>query len=267
MSASTSISYQWDNGAWTLATGIPLTDRGFRHGMSVFETIAIHRGRFVLLNEHLEKLRLTSAQLGFREPPNTADFKLELPQTGIARLYITAGDGGFRASLDQGRTFLTVATTPSSSEVQGGVPASLSISSTPHQPVWPGRKTGNYWPNIQAHRQACDYQADELVLISLANHVISASLANLFAVINGEILTPRTASGARAGVMRDWVLAKEEVIVTDFHPEQLREASEIFLTSSGYGIAPITCLEGKPLPKTQLGFKLRAEYLTWLEES
>ncbi len=270
------MSYQWDNGIWLPSPGIPLTDRGFRHGMSAFETLAIHRGRFVFLTQHLEKLRVSCASLGLREPPDLASFSFltdQMDSFTIARLYVTAGDGTFRTPLDQGRIFLTCATTPASSqasqasEASGSLPRSLSIASQVHHSVWPGLKTGNYWPNITAYRHAADLQSDEMVLVNSDNHVLSASLANLFAVIDGELLTPRTARGARAGVLRDWVLANEEVIITDFHPGQLREAGEIFLTSSGYGIAPIATLEGKPLASRQRGERLRAIYLDWLENA
>lgn len=253
------ISYQWEKGQWQSISGIPLTDRGFRHGMSVFETIAIRSGRFVFLDEHLEKLRHACAAIGLVQPPGDIAFKL-VPLhflLGTARLYITAGDGHFRSPMGDGRILLSieeVSETPAA-------PRTLSISTSTHNSAWPSLKTGNYWPNISAYRQAPEHHAEEIVLVNSANHVISASLANLFAVIDGLLLTPRVSSGARAGVLRDWVIAREDVIIGDFHPEQLREASEIFLTGSGYGIAPMAKLENKFLASQSLGERLRLEYL------
>ena len=73
------------------------------------------------------------------------------------------------------------------------------------------------------------------------------------------------AKRARPGVMRDWVLQNADVIVSDFHPEQLRQADEIFLTNSRYGIAPIRTLNGLELPSKSRGAALRQTYLQHLE--
>ncbi|MEO7932853.1 MAG: aminotransferase class IV [Chthoniobacterales bacterium] len=253
-------SYQWHSGSWQPFSGIPLTDRAFRHGMSAFATIRIYRGKYISLPEHLAKLRLTCAQLGLRLPP---DDSASLPpgiEHGLARITVTAGDGSFLDPLNDGRLFLVLTPTPA----EPPRPRSLALLDTTHTPLFAGLKIGNYWPQIDARRRAAVLHCDEAVLVNASHHVISASLANLFACIDGLLLTPRVNSGARAGVTRDWVLSREDIIVGDFHPEQLREASDIFLTSSAYGIAPIACLDGKPLPCQSIGTRLQADYLHWL---
>ena len=260
-------AWQWKDDHWEAASGVPLMDRGFRHGLSAFETLKIHRGRFVFLEEHLEKLRHSCARLGFREPPSPADFLLPvfagaLTAFSVARIYVTAGDGSFRSSTRDGRIFLLLEAAPVSAP-----PHTLGLSTAPFTAVWPGLKTGNYGPNITAYREAAEGGNDEIVLVNAVKHVVSASLANLFAVIDGLLLTPRVSTGARAGVVRDWVISREEVIISDFHPEQLRTASEIFLTSSGFGIAPISHLDGKPLPEARIGRKLLSDYSRWLDSA
>jgi len=255
-------SWLWADGQWERCDGIPLSDRGFRHGMSIFETLRICRGKLVALDEHLEKLRSACAEFGFRPPPDELATFAPGIEHGMARIYVTAGDGNFRDPLNLGRILLLVEETTAEGSKS---PSSLTISKTPHTVVWPGFKTGNYWPQIAASRHAAERGSDEMVLINSNQHVISASLANLFAVIDGLLLTPRVSSGARAGVTRDWVIAQSDVIISDFHPEQLRTASEVFLTNSAYGIAPIQILEGRPLNSTSLGHDLLADYQQWLK--
>jgi branched-subunit amino acid aminotransferase/4-amino-4-deoxychorismate lyase len=231
--------------------------------MSAFATICIHRGRLIFLAEHLEKLRVTCARLGLRQPPQDL-FPFEFHcNDGTARLYITAGDGNFHAPLNNGRIFLLIE--PETAPVTR--PENLILSDSTHTPVFSGLKTGNYWPQVDAHRTARSRNADEIVLVNATRHVISASFANLFATIDGMLMTPRVSSGARAGVMRDWVLARESVIVSDFHPEQLRDASEIFLTNSRYGIAPIERLDVRPLPGRAVGESLQRQYIDSLLSS
>ncbi len=253
-------SFQWHSGAWQPVSGVPLTDRGFRHGMSAFATVRIYNSKFVVIHEHLAKLRLACSELGLRLPPDDiASFAPNI-EHGLARIIVTAGDGNFRAPLNDGRLFLFLESTGPRQP-----PRSLALLDTTHTPLFPGLKTGNYWSNIDAYRRASDFHCDEAVLVNTSHHVISASLANLFAIIDGMLLTPRVSSGARAGVTRDWILSREEVIVSDFHPEQLREASEIFLTSSAYGIAPIAVLGDKPLPSQSIGTRLQLDHQNWLE--
>ena len=230
--------------------------------MSAFATIRFYRGQPVFLERHLEKLRLTCTRLGLRLPPDVL-FPFEFHgNDGMARFVVTAGDGDFLSPLNEGRIFLTFQGIGNSH-----APQNLVFAESTHTLLFSGMKTGNYWPHIAAYRDAQTRQADETILVNSANHVISASLANVFAVIDNTLMTPRVSSGARPGVMRDWVLEQEEVIVSDFHPEQLREASEIFLTNSRYGIAPIEMLEGKPCRDKSLGQKLQSQYTSWLDAS
>lgn len=268
-------AYEWDDTAWQPATGVPLSDRAFRHGMSAFATIRLHRGHPVFLDAHLEKLRATCNALGLRSLPDALAatlrrpfFSSELEPThgsidALLRLTVTAGDGPIHAPLDHGRIYLQI-----DAPISDTPPETLLLpnaAETTHTPIFPGLKTGNYWPQIDAHRSARQRGADEIVLVNSAHHVISASLANLFAVIDGLLLTPRTSSGARSGVMRDWVLQNADVIISDFHPEQLRDAQEILLTNSRYGIAPIRTLDGRELPSQATGTALRQTYLQYLD--
>ncbi|MGH8046983.1 MAG: hypothetical protein ACREKL_07030, partial [Chthoniobacterales bacterium] len=48
--------------------GLPLTDRGFRYGMSVFETIAIRESAPLLLDAHLARLTESATAAGFNPP-------------------------------------------------------------------------------------------------------------------------------------------------------------------------------------------------------
>jgi len=257
-------SYQWREDGWQPIAGIPLSDRGFRHGMSAFETVRIYNGRLVAMHAHLEKLRHACAQIGLREPPEILARFVPEVEHGTARIYVTAGDGSFRDPISHGRIVLLV---EAASFPAPHSPVSLSLSPIMSAPLWPGLKTGNYWPHIAAFRSAGEFQIDEAVLINGSNHVVSASLANLFAVIDGLLLTPRVSAGARAGVMRDWIIAREDVIISDFHPEQLRGATEIFLSSSGFGVAPIATFEGKRLPSQRIGRELLSRYEQWLQDA
>src|SRR5476649_2154909 len=91
---------------WTLephatprpVANVPVTDRGFRYGMSVFETIAYQHSRLLFLSEHLDRLCRACTAAEFSEPrhltPELLRGLLDPKQPdGVLRLYVTAGDG------------------------------------------------------------------------------------------------------------------------------------------------------------------------------
>ena len=61
MSKESPVCWQWNDDRFLSVAGVPFTDRGFRYGMSVFESIVIHNGRPVFLREHLNRLALSCA--------------------------------------------------------------------------------------------------------------------------------------------------------------------------------------------------------------
>ncbi|HEY5752659.1 MAG TPA: aminotransferase class IV [Chthoniobacterales bacterium] len=252
-------AFQFHNGEWQPCDGIPVSDRGFRYGMSVFETIGIVNGRFLFWDEHLKKLDQACVLTGFRRtqsttcPIETGQFAI----TGVARIFVTAGDGAASDPVDSGRIILLI---EERAIMEPPAPLKLSLASAPFSPLHPGLKTGNYWPHIAAYNAAIAAGFHETVLANAQKHVMSASMANLFAVIDGILMTPRPATGARVGVVRDWVTDRIDVVLAEFHPEQLAEATEIFLTNSGYGIGVVSHLGKAELPEPEIGPRLLADY-------
>jgi len=252
-------SWLWTGASFDTTGGAPVTDRGFRYGMSVFESIRIHNGRALFLDEHLSLLELGCKAAGLT-PPNGAlvgckGFLQTLPD-GFARVYVTGGDGPVTGPLDDCRVFVFI-------ERRETVPArvyhrgyDLAIHPALYAPLWAGLKTGNYWANVRAFNDGVAKQCNEVLLISPENLLISASMANVFAVIDGKIRTPvsylcgRGTSGVcRPGVVREWVMrmfresAREEFI----RREEVDGATEMFLTNSWLGVMPVATIEGRRL--------------------
>src|SRR4030095_12996212 len=78
--------------------------------------------------------------------------------------------------------------------------------------------------------------------------IVSATTANLFWAKDGTIHTPALSTGALAGVTRECVLEianKHFIPVLEgiYEMADLTDADEIFLTSSGLGVAPVTTFD------------------------
>ena len=239
-------AWKQHEGGWVDGVHLPLADRGFRYGMSVFETIAVSDGRALLLEAHLERLGRAARDCGFLGGPSqldVSDFNFAQLETGLLRFYLTAGEGGFDAPFSGGVYALFDA-----AEVGWNLPALRVVTSAaPYLPRPGGWKTGNYWQNLDALALAKRAGCDEALVFNPAGMLVGAAMANVFLRIDGRWTTPALETGARDGAVRAWVLgamgASEEI----FDAGVLGRCSAAFLTNSRIGIRPIVELDGRPL--------------------
>ena len=116
----------------------------------------------------------------------------------------------------------------------------------------PSVKSGNYLNNILALAEAKRSGAYEAIMCDRDGWLAEGSSSNVFFVEQGTLKTPNLSVGLLAGITRQRVLELAEglgLIVEEgrFAPEQLRGASEAFLTSSIRGVLPIAVVDGAAL--------------------
>jgi branched-subunit amino acid aminotransferase/4-amino-4-deoxychorismate lyase len=234
---------------WDPQAALPVTDRGVRYGMSVFETIGVRHGRPLFLDEHLALLEesaggLLSTTVGPAGPAGPLP-ELQNGDTGILRLYVTAGDGAPGDPVTAPRTFALF---------EPHDPASLPDSQTarlhPHAvaPFAHGRKTANYWMNCSAQSDARHAGFDHALLGDHDGHLLSAAFGNVFFVFDNELCTPSLSLAVRPGVIRAWVMARQPVREMNFPAARLAGVSEMFLTNSRLGAMPLQVGDIAPGP-------------------
>lgn len=235
-----------DGGRWNLGASPPVTDRGFRYGMAVFETIAVRGGNPLFVDEHLALLAEAASALlslpGKSIPLSLPEFGPD--DTGVLRIYITAGDGS--------PTDMTVAphVVALFEGVSGGHPDSQTARVHP-EPVVPfggGRKTANYWASCEAQRLARVAGFDHALLEDFCGRLLSAAFGNVFFVLGGELCTPSSSLAVRPGVIRSWVMRRHPVREVEFSATRLGEISEMFVTNSRLGIMPLYFGKIRPGP-------------------
>lgn len=256
-------SWAWSGTSFSARDSVPLSDRGFRYGMSVFESLPVRNGAPIFLAAHLARLRAACAQCGFAPDPAAlaaCGGLLRGGGDGFARIYVTAGDGAVTEPCEDARVFVFL-------EPREPVPArvyhrgyDLGVSPEPHRPIFGGLKTGNYWSNLEAFRQGVKRSKNETLFFNPDGFLISACMANVFAVFGNEIATPPLAAGARNGVLREWVIERRDVRERGLTRAELEAADEIFLTSSWLGIMPAAALEEKDIASKAISSALRREY-------
>ncbi|HEX8296440.1 MAG TPA: aminotransferase class IV [Chthoniobacteraceae bacterium] len=253
-------AWQWLGDRFEPCAALPLSDRGFRYGMSVFESFPVIAGDAEFLEQHLHRLLQACAEREFPIDDAACSAAETLLQeqklSGFVRLYVTAGDGAPSAPATAPRIFLF-------HEERAFPPADnvceITFHDEAYRPVFGGLKTGNYWFHCDALAQARARGFDEALLFNERAELVSAAMANVFLLREDRLFTPPRSSGARSGVIREWVMARRKVAERRLRREDVVNADEIFLTNSWVGVLPVATVEGRPLGRRWEGPKLAAE--------
>lgn len=239
------------NGA--VADQVPALDRGLAYGDGLFESIRLVDAVAPLWSRHMQRLSESCERL--RIPaPDTAQLWREalevthgMPQS-VLRITVTRGVGergyALPASPQPMRVVAAFAPPPiADSAYAQGVRTRVCHIRLAEQPLLAGMKHLNRLEQVLARAEWNDPAIAEGVLCDSHGRVISATMANLFAVVDGVLLTPALDRCGVAGVARAEVLATyPQVQVGELTLAALLEASEVFLSSSVRGILPVRLL-------------------------
>jgi 4-amino-4-deoxychorismate lyase len=232
------------------ADTVPALDRGLAYGDGLFESIRFVGVVAPLWARHMRRLSESCERL--RIPaPDTAQLWREalevtrgMPQS-VVRITVTRGVGerGYALPVSPQPMRLVAAFAPPqvmSSAYAQGVRLRVCAIRLAEQPLLAGMKHLNRLEQVLARAEWDDQAIAEGVLCDSHGRVISATMANLFAVVDGALLTPALDRCGVAGVARAEVLAVyPQAQVGKLSLDTLLGASEVFLSSSVRGILPV----------------------------
>ena len=251
-------SWSWNGKKFSPCRSIPLSDRGFRYGMAVFESFRVANGTGEFLQDHLARLIDACAQRQFAVDlaglQSVPHLLANITQTSFTRIYVTAGDGAPTDPAPHPRIFVFCENRPAPLP---NAPCALTFSKEIFQPLFGGLKTANYWPNLHALAVARQAGFDEALLFNHREELVSACTANVFLVHGDRITTPHLASGARAGVIRHWVSTRLHLEECPLRYEDVQSADAVFLTNSWTGVLSASSLEKRFLPISPIAQKLQ----------
>jgi branched-chain amino acid aminotransferase len=122
-----------------------------------------------------------------------------------------------------------------------------------------GKLTGSYINTALAVDEAQRAGFDDAIFLTQDGHVSEASAANIFLLRKGGLVTPPVTADILEGITRDAVmeLAERElgmpVDKRDIDRTELYAADEVFLTGTGYQIAPVVEIDGRPIGTGEMG--------------
>lgn len=227
-------------------------DRGFTLGDGVFETIALKKAAPKRLAAHLARLRDGAGVLGISVPYTdtkigelvAAVISANEMSEGALRLTLTRGPGARGLTPPEAPTptfLITVGPLPPDD------PLTLMVARRTRRDetsVLARVKHLGYLDNILARREALAAGADDAVILNLAGRVAETTIANLFCLIGGGLVTPPVSEGALPGVMRAEVIRLTRADERPIEVAELERSSEVFV-SNALGIRPVTKVNGR----------------------
>ena len=233
---------------------VSFSNRAFRYGDSLFESIRICNNKVMFLRDHITRLKLGMTVLRMNLPAelntdNIHEFIINLLKHNVhapnarVRLTVFRNNGGYYTPETNDISFLI-----ESEELTTGYELN-------HKGFWvdiyadikksinklSNIKTGNALMYVMAGIAKQSMKLDECFLINENGTICESISSNIFVVKNGTLYTAPLTEGCVAGVMRKQImtLATENKILTfesAITSYTLMNGDEVFLTNSINGI-------------------------------
>jgi branched-chain amino acid aminotransferase len=245
---------------------ISIVDTGFSRSDVTYDVVAVWDGAFFRLDDHLarferscRKLRL---EIGHTREEMAAILTELVRRAGLREAYVETicTRGASRDGNRDPRTFenrfyayaipYVWLLKPEDADTGMDAIVARSVQRIPTASVDPTVKNFHWGDLTRALYEAYDRGARYPILLDAEGNVTEGAGYNVFAFVDGRLLTP--IAGTLEGVTRKTVieLAEREGIpveAVELPEADFRRASELFATSTAGGVMPITSLDGEPV--------------------
>ena len=237
---------------------ISVLDRGFTFGDGVYEVVPVYHGHIFRFEKHIERLNNSLDEVYIDKPYNLTQWQeilRELIDQNPAEnhsLYIQVTRGV--SERDHAIDMATKPTVFAMSRPLLKKDRSAGISAIIEEDIrWKycHIKAITLLPSVILRHKARQAGATEALLVK-DGYVTEGAASNVFIVKDGVVKTPPKDGSLLPGITRDLLvelllksdIACEEVAITE---KELRQADEIWITSSTWEIVPVVKLDAEPV--------------------
>jgi D-alanine transaminase len=247
-------------------------DRGFLFGDGIYEVIPSYDGKLVGFAPHIERMDQGMDLIGIKFGYSQADWRevcenlIEKNGGGNLGIYLHVSRGTdskrFHAYPEdvEATVFAFVFEIPAAPVADKAVAKAYKVSST-EDLRWKrcNIKSTALLGNVMHFQQGYESGNNEIILYNADGEMTEGSACNAYIVKDGVVITPPLDHQILPGITRlmlldilakDGSIKVEERIVT---MDEVRNADEIWLTSSSKEIAPVVELDGQPVGDGQIG--------------
>ena len=238
-----------------------MEDRGYQFGDGIYEALRVYNGKMFLLDLHMKRLNRSARELRLSLPYDTDHLAENLDKLirenqmdyGYVYFQITRGAIARKhrfpeQKIDCVLTGSIEATSKDEDLHADGIKVSLLDDIR-----WLrcDIKTLNLLGNVLANQEAFEQGSDDAIL-HRDGVVTEGTTCNAFMVKDGVLITHPADHFILNGITRIFVLELAErlgipVEERTFTTEELRNADEAFITSTGVRVTPVTQIDGQPV--------------------
>lgn len=267
---------------------IPMTDWGFLRSDATYDVVTVWDGAFFRLDAHLERFMRSCKRWrldpGVTPKQITAILSQCVRLSGLRASYVEMictrgqppwGSRDPRLAVNQFYAFAVPFVWIANAEQrEKGLHVMISdIQRISPASVDPSAKNYHWNDLTMGLFGALDAGADSVLLVDAAGHVVEGPGFNVFCISQGALVTPD--QGMLEGISRRTVIEMAQSLGLDVQlrslpADELRGAQEVFVSTSGGGVLPVTIVDqctigdGKPGPITQ---RLIDTYWAWHKEA
>lgn len=252
---------------------VKISDLSLQRGYGVFDFFRTKNNKPLFLDDYLDRFFNSAKEMFItipfnREQLKTVIFSLmernNIPESGI-RVTATGGYSPDGYTPVQGNIIIQQQplTQPSKEKFETGI----KIMTYEYMRDLPAVKSINYVMGVWLQKQLKEKHAED-VLYFKKNIITEFPRSNIFMVTNdGQLLTP--AKNILAGITRKKVLEISPGVlttsITDIYLADLKNAAEVFMTSTTRRILPIVEMDGKKIGDGKPGRMTKLLYERFIE--
>lgn len=232
---------------------------GLLSGWGVFTTLRIYDGVPFAWERHWARMAKDAALL---HVPLTADrddvygrivelIRANHAEDSVARLCVVRNQGGFWEGPGIASAADLICLTADVKSWSDTVRLTVARQARHAASGFAGAKILSWAHNLTWVEEAQSRGFDEVILLNERDEVAECTSANIFAVLDGKVLTPPLASGCLPGVTRNLLL--EEIGGVEektLRLEDLYRAGEVFITSTTRELLAVSRIDDRAIPVT-----------------
>lgn len=248
---------------------LPAGNRGVRYGDGLFETMKMVNGKIPLFGRHMQRLWNGLDLLGFQLPGLFSEALLLREIERLAgknntsarariRLMIVRGNGGLFDPVNHHPHYIIETTALPDhyfSINENGWVIDTYPDARKACDIFSNCKTNQFLPYLMAAGYARKQQLNDCLVLNQHGRICDSTIANVFIIHSGRIITPPLEEGPVAGVMRQLLietLSGEGYTVSEQPVDigLLLGAEEVFLSNALYGIRSVRQFGNKSYART-----------------
>lgn len=250
---------------------VSVLDWGFLHSDATYDTVHVWEGRFFRLDLHMERFFRGMERLRMKVPYSRREIEEILANcvalSGHKSAYVEmictrGGSPTFsRDPRESENRFIAFAvpfgSVANKEQLERGLHVAVSETvRIPPKSVDPAIKNYHWLDLVKGLFDAYDFGAETALIMDTNGNIAEGPGFNVFTVKDGKLKTP--VFGVLPGITRQTVfdLCDEtgaSVVAADLTREELKQADEVFITSTAGGIMPVTRVDGSAIGDGKVG--------------